>query len=153
MAYQEGYLKIHVAVDIRKKKIVSLQVTSEEVHDSKMLKHLVDHVLENNTVARTLCDGSYDNNNNFQYNRNQMLINFQINENTGNTEVLYGIDNVVNAKLYKATTSNWNWCYKKAFVDAKNRGVKLKYLTEITFENVTYCKELMSIVNEIRHLE
>ena len=29
----------------------------------------------------------------------------------------------------------------------------LKYLTEITFENVTYCKELMSIVNEIRHLE
>jgi DDE family transposase len=70
MAHQEGYLKIHVAVDIRKKKIVSLQVTSEEVHDSKMLKHLVDHFLENSTVARTLCDGSYDNNNNFQYNRN-----------------------------------------------------------------------------------
>ena len=64
---RKGYLKIHVAVDIKKKKIVSLEVTSEEVHDSKMLKHLVDHALENNTVARTLCDGSYDNNNNFRY--------------------------------------------------------------------------------------
>src|SRR6188472_3763397 len=58
---RKGYLKIHVAVDIKKKKIVSLEVTSEEVHDSKMLKHLVDHALENNdTVTRTLCDGSYD---------------------------------------------------------------------------------------------
>jgi Transposase DDE domain len=42
----KGYLKIHVAVDIKKKKIVSLEVTSEEVHDSKMLKHLFDHALE-----------------------------------------------------------------------------------------------------------
>jgi hypothetical protein len=63
---RKGYLKIHVAVDVKKKKIVSLHVTSEEVHDSKMLRHLVDHALENNTVARTLCDGSYDNNNNFR---------------------------------------------------------------------------------------
>lgn len=29
---RKGYLKIHVAVDIKKKKIVSLEVTSEEVH-------------------------------------------------------------------------------------------------------------------------
>jgi hypothetical protein len=70
MAYQERLSKdTYVAVDIKKKKIVSLEVTSEEVHDSKMLKPLVDHVLENNTVTRTLCDGSYDNNNNnnFRY--------------------------------------------------------------------------------------
>jgi hypothetical protein len=30
-----GYLKIHLAVDIRKQKIVSMAVTSEEVHDGK----------------------------------------------------------------------------------------------------------------------
>jgi hypothetical protein len=35
---RRGYLKIHVAVDIKNKKIVSLEVTSEEVHDDKMLK-------------------------------------------------------------------------------------------------------------------
>jgi Transposase DDE domain len=36
---RKGYLKIHVAVDIRKKKIVSLDVTSEKVvHDGTRLK-------------------------------------------------------------------------------------------------------------------
>jgi two-component system, OmpR family, sensor histidine kinase VicK len=35
---------------------------------------------------------------------------------------------------------------KKSFVDAKSRGVKLRYLTEITKDNIDYCKELMKIV-------
>jgi hypothetical protein len=39
---RKGYLKIHVAVDIKKKKIISLEVTSEEVHDSTKLKNPVD---------------------------------------------------------------------------------------------------------------
>lgn len=33
-----SYLKIHVAVDIKKKKIVALDVTSEEVYDGSRLK-------------------------------------------------------------------------------------------------------------------
>ena len=32
---KRGYLKIHVAVDIKRKRILSLQVTSEQVHDGK----------------------------------------------------------------------------------------------------------------------
>jgi IS5 family transposase len=61
---RRGYLKIHVAVDIRKKKVVSLQVTSEEVHDSsKVLKNLVKAASENNDVKRVLADdGAYDSN-------------------------------------------------------------------------------------------
>ena len=40
---RKGYLKVHVvAVDIKKKRILSLEVTSEEVHDGKMLNKLVD---------------------------------------------------------------------------------------------------------------
>lgn len=39
---RRGYLKIHVAVDIKNKKIISLEVTSEEVHDGRMLEKLVD---------------------------------------------------------------------------------------------------------------
>jgi hypothetical protein len=35
---------------------------------------------------------------------------------------------------------------KKAFLDAKSRGVKLRYLTEITKDNLTYCKKLISVV-------
>src|SRR3989440_5947680 len=50
---RRGYLKIHiVAVDIKKKKVVSLEVTSEEVHDSKVMKKLVDRVSENNDIKR-----------------------------------------------------------------------------------------------------
>jgi len=64
---RRGYLKIHVAVDIKKKKIVSLEVTSEEVHDSKMLKKMVDNVSKNNDVKCVLADGMYDSKKNFQY--------------------------------------------------------------------------------------
>ena len=43
---------------------------------------------------------------------------------------------------------------KKAFREAKRRGVKYRYVTEITAENVSFCKELLSsLVNELRHLD
>ena len=43
---------------------------------------------------------------------------------------------------------------KKAFVDAKERGIKLRYVTEITGDNVSYCKELVNTINiELRHVD
>ena len=36
---RKGYLKIHVAVDIKRKRILSLKITSEEVHDGRILKN------------------------------------------------------------------------------------------------------------------
>jgi hypothetical protein len=47
--------------------ILSLEVTSEEVHDGKMLTKLVDNASENNKTKRVLADGMYDSNNNFRY--------------------------------------------------------------------------------------
>jgi DDE family transposase len=64
---RKGYLKIHVAVDIKNKKIISLEVTSEEVHDGKMLNKLVDNASENNHVKCILADGMYYSKNNFRY--------------------------------------------------------------------------------------
>ena len=70
---KKGYLKIHVAVDITRKRILSLEVTSEEVHDGKMLSKLVDNASsssaadEGNHVKGVLADGMYDSNNNFRY--------------------------------------------------------------------------------------
>ena len=64
---RKGYLKIHLAVDIKKKTILSLEVTSEEVHDGKMLKKLVNNASENNNLNGILADGMYDSNNNFRY--------------------------------------------------------------------------------------
>ena len=64
---RKGYLKIHVAIDIKKKKIVSLEVTSEEVHDGNRLKKLVDNASENNDVKRVIADRAYDSKENFRY--------------------------------------------------------------------------------------
>src|SRR5215467_8603161 len=42
---------------------------------------------------------------------------------------------------------------KDTFFDAKRRRVKIRYITEITKDNLDYCKELTSIVDELRHLD
>jgi hypothetical protein len=66
---KRGYLKIHLAVDIKKKRIISLQITSEQVHDGKVLPILIDDITitQNKIVDSVIADGSYDNNKNFQY--------------------------------------------------------------------------------------
>ena len=65
---KRGYLKIHIAVDIKKKRILSLQVTSEKVHDGKVLPELVEDITikQNKEIDMTIADGAYDSNNNFQ---------------------------------------------------------------------------------------
>jgi hypothetical protein len=65
---KRGYLKLHVAVDIKKKRILSLNVTTEQVHDGKVLPELIDNITinQNKTVESVIADGSYDSNRNFQ---------------------------------------------------------------------------------------
>jgi len=66
---KRGYLKIHVAVDIKRKRIISLDVTSEQVRDGKVLPELVNDITikQNKVVENAIMDGSYDNNKNFQF--------------------------------------------------------------------------------------
>ncbi|MBD0359412.1 MAG: hypothetical protein ICV56_01700 [Nitrososphaeraceae archaeon] len=42
---------------------------------------------------------------------------------------------------------------RKAYFDLLKRGIKPRLITEITENNIAYCKELMNIVYELRHLE
>ena len=42
---------------------------------------------------------------------------------------------------------------KEAFIRAKERGVKLRYITEITEDNLAYRKQLLTMVDELRHLD
>jgi hypothetical protein len=56
---RKGYLKVHVALDIKKKKIVSFEITSEEIHDGSRLKNLVAP-WENNSLKIVIADGAYD---------------------------------------------------------------------------------------------
>jgi two-component system, OmpR family, sensor histidine kinase VicK len=41
---------------------------------------------------------------------------------------------------------------RKSFMDAKNAGIRSRCITEVTAENIPYCKELLQIVDELRHL-
>ena len=64
---KRGYLKIHIAVDTKSKKIMALDVTSEKVGDGKRLRKLVDEASEKAKVSNVLADGAYDSKKNFRY--------------------------------------------------------------------------------------
>jgi two-component system, OmpR family, sensor histidine kinase VicK len=85
-------------------------------------------------------------------------------------KIFHGSENVINTELQFFSNANnridtcMNYTrpqlaialdpIRHAFVHAKNRGVKLRYLTEITTENISFCKELLStVVSELRHLD
>jgi two-component system, OmpR family, sensor histidine kinase VicK len=43
--------------------------------------------------------------------------------------------------------------YRNGYMDIRRRGGKIRAFTEITRENIQYCKELIKIVDELRHLD
>src|SRR5690242_10388469 len=47
-----GYLKIHIAVNVKTKKILSMKVTDEHVHDSKALPELVNDVIKSEDICQ-----------------------------------------------------------------------------------------------------
>ena len=85
------------------------------------------------------------------------------------SEILYGAENAVgrgvqfmqnaNRKMdiffdHKAPSIVINIEeYRNGYGDIRRRGAKIRAFTEITKENLPYCKELMKIVDELRHLD
>src|SRR3954463_13619237 len=61
----------YVAVNIKtNKEIIALEVTDEKVHDGKVIKQMIEQVLNNNhniKIKSFLGDGAYDSNENFKY--------------------------------------------------------------------------------------
>ena len=48
---RRGYLKIHIAVNVKSKEILSIKVTDDEhVHDSKALPELVENIIKSDNV-------------------------------------------------------------------------------------------------------
>jgi len=85
------------------------------------------------------------------------------------TEIVYGSENVMNTILQFLSKANTiSSCsdykalsltievgeYRKLLLNLKKRGIKLRCITDITKDNVEYCKELMmKFAYEIRHLD
>ncbi len=65
---RKGWIKVHIAVDTRTKKLLALEVTDEQVGDRKMLKPLVEQVKDRGgKITRVYGDGGYDSKENFNY--------------------------------------------------------------------------------------
>ena len=146
---KRGYLKIHLAVDIKKKRILSLHVTSEQVHDGKILPELIDDITikQNKIVNTVIADGSYDSNKNFQ------ILSFKgikpaikIRKNSRCRKVNHYLRNKM-VKIQKNNLQNWKvsvnygkrWIAETVFSCIKR--IFGEYVTAIRFENMI--KELI----------
>jgi two-component system sensor histidine kinase VicK len=85
------------------------------------------------------------------------------------TEVLYGADNALQRGVYFMSNVKKRMDiyfdnrapsivinideYSKGYRDIKRRGGKIRLLTEITSENIEFCKQLMNLVDELRHID
>ena len=84
----------------------------------------------------------------------------------GTTNVITNRSSIIEAiQGFQARTKKvWFACVEKSlpafsvgrvrqgYLDAKARGVKISYITEITDDNLTHCREIMQF-SELRHLE
>src|SRR5437660_812485 len=93
-----------------------------------------------------------------------------MNKNSSRIEVLHNTEVIINTYLHILHNANRRWDYfadvrtlsiapfaiepiKKAMLDAeKTRGTRLRFITDITKDNISYCKQIMENV-ELRHLD
>jgi two-component system sensor histidine kinase VicK len=85
------------------------------------------------------------------------------------TEVYYGTEDAVGkgAEFMASVKDRMNLCYdqnapsivvevetyRKGYIDILKRGGRIRVITEITTDNLHYCKQLMHLVTELRHLD
>src|ERR671939_645230 len=84
------------------------------------------------------------------------------------SEILYGVDNAVGRGMYFMSNVKKRMDiyfdhrapsivvkvqeYRNGYIDIRKRGGKIRAFTEVTKDNVKYCKELTKLVDELRHL-
>jgi two-component system, OmpR family, sensor histidine kinase VicK len=85
------------------------------------------------------------------------------------SEILYGVENAVGRGVYFMSNVKEKMDiffdnrapsivvdveeYRNGYTEIRRRGGKIRAFTEITKDNIKYCKELMKLVNELRHLD
>jgi two-component system, OmpR family, sensor histidine kinase VicK len=85
------------------------------------------------------------------------------------SEILYGVENAVGRGVYFMSNvkERMDICfdhrapsivvgvgeYRNGYLDIRKRGGKIRAFTEITKDNIQYCKELIKLVDELRHLD
>jgi two-component system, OmpR family, sensor histidine kinase VicK len=94
---------------------------------------------------------------------------FAVTSPTNKSEILYGVENAIGRGLYFMSNVKEKMDiffdhrapsivvgveeYKKGYIEIRSRGGKIRALTEITENNLIYCKKLIELVDELRHLD
>jgi hypothetical protein len=55
----------YFAVDVRTREVVSMDVTTDDIHDSKVLPRLMIDASRNRSIAEAYMDGAYDSSNSY----------------------------------------------------------------------------------------
>ena len=101
---------------------------------------------------------------------NESALIMPLDTSTERTEVFYGEENTIGVVLHFTSSAKdkIDACIdnntrpllaieikelRKSFIDAKARGVRLRYVTEVTKDTINYCKELIKIIDELRHID
>ena len=126
---KKGYLKIHVAVSVRTKEILALEVTDEKVHDGKMMCRLVDRMLKQNNsvnIKTVLEDGAYDSNENFKYlQEKEILPGIKVRK---NSTISSKNNKVRNREVELQTDDPLKW--------KKKRGYGKRWMAETAFSSI-----------------
>jgi two-component system, OmpR family, sensor histidine kinase VicK len=85
------------------------------------------------------------------------------------TDVIYGMENIINITLNRFSLTKYriDSCIDKSnpktiittepivngIIDHNKRGIKSRVITEVTKDNILYCRELMKFSIELRHLD
>ena len=67
---RRGWIKVHIVVDAKSKKLLAMEITDERTGDGKMLKPLIEKAEKNvgkGKIKRVSADGAYDSKENFEY--------------------------------------------------------------------------------------
>ena len=65
---RKGWIKVHIAIDVKTRKLLALKITDERTGDGKMLKPLVEQIKgRGGEITKVYGDGGYDSRENFNY--------------------------------------------------------------------------------------
>ena len=144
---RKGFIKIHVAVDIKTKKIVSMRVTKEGIHDGKMLKELVDDASKKYSIKKVIADGGYDSKDNFHYlDKMNVIPTIKVRKNSSVKDNVKCIPRKISVIQQLKNVKRWK----------KRHGYGMRWMAETAFSSIkrTFGEHVLSIkwnniVNEL----
>ncbi len=127
---KKGYLKIHIAVNIKTKEILALEVTDEKLHDGKVMPKLIEHILNRNNndfkIESALGDGSYDSNENFKF----------LQKNKIKPAIKVRINSIISSKNNKVRNREVEFQAKDLLKWKKKRNYGKRWIVETIFSSI-----------------